>query len=240
MKENINMGVAFGSAVGHAKKTGLEYIKLEFGENEFRLVGELLPRYAYWKQLSSGGNTFSIPVECLSFNRETEEFDNLEKDWFKHYFPKEKCVWSYVSQVLDKDDNLLLCGLKKKLFDQIQTAMDTLGDPTDYKKGYPIKFLKKKTGPNVYNVEYELLQLKLKPTPLTEAQLEILDQQLKPIDELIPRQKPEQQKAFIEQAWFSKEESNVSDEAIDELKHDEYNFAKTGKKEDDFDADVPM
>jgi len=211
------MGVSFGSAHGSAKKNSLEYIKLEFGENEFRMVGDLLPRYAYWKQLSSGGNTFSIPVECLSFNREKEEFDNLEKDWFKHYFPKEKCVWSYVIQVLDEDD-VKLCGLKKKLFDQIQTAAESLGDPTDLETGWSVKVNKKKTGPNVYNVEYELLQLKLEKVALTDAQKATLDEKMKSIDELIPRQTPEQQKAFIEQAWFGdKEETNVDSEAIDEL-----------------------
>jgi hypothetical protein len=231
------MSVSFGSAHGSAKKNSLDYIKFEFGENEFRLVGPLLPRYAYWKQLSSGGNTFSIPVECLSFNREKEEFDNLEKDWFKHYFPTDKCVWSYVGTVLDKHGDLKLCGLKKKLFEQIQTAAETLGDPTDLKTGYSIKFNKKKTGPNAYNVEYELLQLKLKPKALTKEELEIVDKMV-PIDELIPRQTSDHQRAFIEQAWFDKKEENIDNEAIDELKHDEYDFAKT--KEEKFDADVPV
>jgi len=212
------MGVSFGNAHGSAKKNNMEYIKLEFGENEFRMVGDLLPRYAYWKQLSSGGNTFSIPVECLSFNREKEEFDNLEKDWFKHHFPNEKCVWSYVIHVFDKSDKLLLCGLKKKLFDQIQTAAESLGDPTDPETGWSVKLNKKKTGPNVYNVEYELLQLKLEKEPLTEKQLKIMKEEMKPIDEVIPRQTSEQQRAFIEQAWFgNKEEENVDKEAIAEL-----------------------
>lgn len=214
------MGVSFGDAHGSAKKNNLDYIKLEFGDNEFRMVGELLPRYAYWKQLNSGGNTFSIPVECLSFDREKEEFTNLEKDWFKEYFPKEKCVWSYVIPVLDKENNLKMCGLKKKLFDQIMTAAESLGDPTDPETGWSIKVKKKKTGPQVYNVEYELLQLQLEKEPLTAEQLEVI-KDLKPIDELIPRPTPEQQKAFIEQAWFSKEEENVDKEAISELDTEE-------------------
>ena len=109
------MSVSFGNAHGSAKKNNLPYIKLEFGENEFRMVGDLLPRYAYWKVLKSGDNSFSIPVECLSFDREKEEFTNIEKDWFKYHFPTEKCVWSYVIQVLDKNGDLMLCGLKKKL-----------------------------------------------------------------------------------------------------------------------------
>ena len=119
------MGVAFNSAHGSAKKSGLDYIKLEFGENTFRMVGQLLPRYAYWKKM--GDN--NIPIECLSFDREKERFTNIEKDWFRHYFPDQKCVWSYVIQVIDsKDGQLKLMGLKKKLFDQIQDLAEDLGE----------------------------------------------------------------------------------------------------------------
>jgi hypothetical protein len=128
-------------------------------------------------------------------------------------------------------------GLKKKLFDQIMTAAETLGDPTDPETGWAIKFTKKSTGPNAFNIEYELLQLKLKPTPLTAEQKEIL-KDMKPIEELVPRQTPEQQKAFIEQAWFSEPETNVSNEAIDELGHDEYNSFK--KEDPVLEEDVPM
>lgn len=232
------MGIAFDAAHGSAKKNNLDYIKLELGRNEFRMVGELLPRYAYWKQLTSNGNTFSIPVECLEFNREKEEFDRKEKDWFKHYFgADQRPVWSYVIQVLDKNGELKMCGLKKKLFDQIMTAAATLGDPTDPETGWWVKVNKKKTGPNVYNIEYELLQLELKKEPLTDKQKATLAEELKPIDELIPRPTADEQKLFIEQAWFSKkEESNIDNEAIDELSHDEYDKFKT----DDVTADVPQ
>lgn len=232
------MAKSFGTAHGSAKKNNLDYAKLEMGTNEFRLVGELLPRYAYWKELNSGGNSFSIPVECLSFDRELEEFTNIEKDWFKHHFPAEKCVWSYLVQCIDKDNKLKMFGLKKKLFDQIMEAAETLGDPTDPKTGWPIKFTKKSNGPNAFNIEYSLLQLQLKPAPLTAAQKEAI-KDMKPIDELVPRQTPEQQLAFIEQAWLSTPETNVSNEAIDELKHDEYD---TFKKKDEpvLEEDVPM
>ena len=230
------MAKSFTTAHGSAKKNNIEYAKLEMGRNEFRLVGDLLPRYAYWKELSSGGNKFSIPVECLSFNRESEEFDNLEHDYFKDAFPTEKCVWSYLIQCIDKNNKLLMFGLKKKLFDQIQAAAETLGDPTDIEDGYSIIFNKDKTGPNAYNIEYTLLPLQLEKKPLTEEQQEAI-KDMKPIEEVIPRQTPEQQKAFIDSAWLSAVESNVDNEAIDELKHDEYDKFKTEAK---FDEDVPM
>lgn len=207
------MGVTFGEAHGSAKKSGLEYIKLEEGINRFRMVGELLPRYCYWKKLK----TNSIPVECLSFNRKKEEFDNLEKDWFRHYFPDVKCVWSYVIQVIDlRDGKLKLCGLKKKLFDQIQTAANKLGDPTDIEEGWDILVEKKKTGPAQFNVEYVLLQLELEKRPLTEKERETIAE-IKPIDEIVKRQTADEQKAFIEQAWLSDDEPNVDNEAVSDL-----------------------
>ena len=211
------MAKSFTTAHGSAKKNNIEYAKLEMGKNEFRLVGELLPRYAYWKTLSSGGNNFSIPVECLSFDREKEEFTNLEHDHFKDAFPEERPVWSYLIQCLDKNNKLLMFGLKRKLFDQIMSAAETLGDPTDPEKGWPIIFEKKKTGPNAYNIEYTLLSLQLKPAALTAEQKEAI-KDMKPIEEIVPRQTAEQQNAFIQQALFSaKEETNVDKESIDEL-----------------------
>ena len=210
------MGISFESAHGSAKKSDLGYLKLEDGINEFRMVGELRPRYAYWKKLRDN----NIPVECLSFDPKEEKFNNLEKDWFKHYFPEERCVWSYVIQVIDKNNELKLCGLKKKLFDQIMTAARTLGDPTDPEEGWAVKVNKKRTGSHAFNVEYELLQLELEKTPLTDEQKEAFDK-VKPIDELVPRMTADDQHAFIKQAWLEeKEEPNVDKEAVNELDDD--------------------
>jgi len=222
------MGVAFNSANGSAKKAGLDYIKLDFGENTFRMVGDLLPRYCYWKKL--GDN--SIPVECLAFDREKERFTNIEKDWFKHYFADQKCVWSYVIQVIDsKDGKLKLMGLKKKLFDQIQDLGKDLGDPTDPKTGWSVIVDKKKTGTHIFNVEYKLKERAIKQEALTEEQL-VEFEKVKPIDELIARQDPEEQKAFIESNWINKTEGNVDSEAIDEF--------STDKPNTDFDDDIPF
>lgn len=209
------MGVGFNEAHGAAQKTGLDYIKLEMGENRVRLVGEIRPRYCYWKELRSN----SIPIECLSFDPIVEKFTNVEKDWFKHYFGDAKCVWSYVIQALDKDGTLKLFGLKKKLFDQIQTAAKSLGDPTDVDNGYTLVIEKKKTGPNRFNIEYTLDVLATQKTqgPLDEDQLEAISE-MKSIDDLVPRPSADDQKSFIENSWINeKEESNVDKEAIGEL-----------------------
>ena len=217
------MGKAFGDSAGGAKKNDLDYIKFVEGENKMRLVGELLPRYCYWKKL---GNN-NIPVECLAFDRNKERFLNTEKDWFKHYFPKNdkgedmRCVWSYAIQVIDlRDGKLKMCGLKKKLFDQIKELADKhLGDPTDPDEGWDVVFEKKKTGPHAFNVEYTLDQLSSKKRALTEAERAELEK-VKPIDELIPRPTADEQLAFIKQAWLEKEEENTDKEVESEFEED--------------------
>lgn len=230
MKKEMKMGLAFNSANGSAKKSGLDYIKLELGENRFRMVGDLLPRYAYWKKM--GDN--NIPVECLSFDRDKERFTNIEKDWFRHYFPDQKCVWSYVIQVIDsKDGKLKLMGLKKKLFDQIQDLANDLGDPTDPKTGWDVIVDKKKTGPHIFNIEYKLKERAIEQRELTAEEM-VEFEKVKPIDELLPRQDAEEQKAFIEQNWVNKEEENTDSEAVDEFASDD------SKPKNDFDDDIPF
>ena len=208
------MSVGFSDAHGSAQKTGLEYVKLEFGENSFRLVGPLRPRYAYWKELK----TNSIPVECLSFDPTVEKFTNIETDWFKHYFPAAKCVWSYVGTVIDKEGKLKLCGLKKKLFEQIIATSKRLGDPTDPENGWPVVFEKVKTGDNRFNVEYRLdaIACQERQGALTAEELELIAD-MKSIDEMIPRMTAEDQKAFIESAWINTEEQGADREAVNEL-----------------------
>ena len=209
------MSVGFDNAHGSAQKTGLEYVKLEFGENRVRMVGDLRARYSYWAKMKSA----TIPVECLSFDPEQEKFTNIEKDWYKHYFPEAKCVWSYVIQVIDSTGGLKLLGLKRKLFDQVQTAAKTLGDPTSITDGYVLVIDKKKTGSSVFNVEYTLDVLQTQKTqgPLTDEELETI-KDMKSIDELVPRQTADEQKAFIESSLLdTEEEVGVDNEAIGEL-----------------------
>jgi len=231
------MGMNFGDSAGGAKKNNLDYVKFGEGTNRIRFVGEILPRYCYWKQLK----TNNIPVECLSFSREKEMFTNTEKDWFKHYFPKREDgkdvypVWSYAIQAIDLNDGKLkMCGLKKKLFEQILklSQKPAFGDPTDVNTGWDIVFEKTKTGPHAFNVEYNLDQLECKVRALTDEEKETI-KDIKPIDELIPRPSAEDQKAFIETAWFGEEEANTDDDAAK---------AAAGERSDadKFDDDIPF
>lgn len=136
------MAISFKDTKGAAQKGG-EYFKFKDGENRFRLVGDVIPRYVYWKK--NGDQNLS--VECLGFDREQEKFTNVEKDWFRHYFNekdsegkfRENCAWSYVGQVIDLEDGKVkLIGHKKKLFQAIIDAAETLGDPTDPETGLTI------------------------------------------------------------------------------------------------------
>lgn len=188
------MAIKFGNVQGKAKKAA-NYYAYKDGDNELRLVGDILPRYVYWIKGSDGTNH---GIECLGFDRDTETFKNKEKDWVRHYFADKKCSWAYVAQAIDVAENkLVLVPLKKKLFEQIMTAAEDLGDPTDVNAGWNIKFKRAKTGTLAYNVEYTLQVLKCKPSSLTDEQKALLAE-LKSIDEIVVRPTPDEQKEYIE------------------------------------------
>lgn len=213
------MAIKFGDTSGKAKKSNIDYFKFEDGDNRFRMVGDILARYVYWKKTPDGSKTMSI--ECLGFNRDEERFDNITKDWFAHYFPDEKCSWSYLVQAIDlKDGKLKVLGLKKKLFEQILALGNKhLGDPTDIENGWDCVVDRSKTGTMAWDVAYTLDQLDSKNRPLTDAEKELLVD-MKSIDDLFPIQTPEEQKSFIEKVWFSAQEKEDESEAMKDFEDD--------------------
>ena len=88
-------------------------------------------------------------------------------------------------------------NLKKKLWEQILTAAEDLGDPTDVDTGWDICFKRVKTGPLPYNVEYQLQALKCKPRALSDSEKEVLAN-LKSMDEVMPRPTPDAQKELLD------------------------------------------
>lgn len=189
------MGIKFGDVSGKAKKGAASYA-FKDGENVIRIFGEVVPRYVYWLK---GKNGKDIPVECLSFDREKEKFTNLETDWVRHYFPELKCSWAYVVQGYSlADKKPVVINLKKKLFEQILSAAEDLGDPTDADAGWDIHFKRQKTGALAFNVEYTLQVLRCKPRALSDEEREIIAQAT-PIDEMVPRMTADEQKKFIEE-----------------------------------------
>jgi hypothetical protein len=211
--------VAFNKTTGEAQKSSLNQYTYKNGENRLRLVGEVLPRYIYWV---SGENNKNIPMECLSFDREKEAFLNKEKDWVREFYPDLKCGWAYVMQGIDLDTGeLKVINLKKKLFQQIHSLAieDGLGDPTDPVEGWDVHFTRKKTGPNVFNVEYTVQALKCSngKRPLTDEEMALVNN-MTPIEDLLPRPTADAQKELLERITNpSTQEENEDPTLADEF-----------------------
>ena len=176
---------------------------------EVRLVGDILARYVYW---ITGENDKNIPLECLSFDRNEERFNNKEKDWVREYYPDLKCGWSYVMQGIHNGE-VKIVNLKKKLWEQILTAAEDLGDPTDSETGWDVKFKRVKTGPLPYNVEYQLQVLKCKPRALDDDELALVEG-LKSMDDVMPRPTPDAQKELLDRVR-EVDTNEIDEEALD-------------------------
>ena len=183
----------FADAKGTAKKRSVHQYQYVTADNKVRLVGDILPRYVYWV---TGENNKNIPMECLGFNRNTESFDNKETDWVRKYHPEKKCGWAYAMQCIH-DGEVKVLNLKKKLLEQIMLAAEELGDPTNPETGWDVHFKRVKTGPQVYNVEYQLQVLKCKVRALDKDE-QALVEGLQSMDDILPRPTADQQKEFLE------------------------------------------
>ena len=206
------MALTFAKSKGAAQKSSINSFAYRDGDNTVRLVGDILARYVYWIEGKNGKN---IPFECLSFDRNAERFNNKEKDWVREYHPDLKCGWSYAMQCIDNGE-VKVINLKKKLFEQIMTAAEDLGYPTDPDTGWDVKFKRSKTGPLAYNVEYQLQVLKCKPRAL-EPEERALIAELKSMDDVMPRPTADAQKALLDEF-----RQGGADE-IDETLEDEFN-----------------
>jgi hypothetical protein len=123
------MAISFSKTKGKAVKNTVESYEYKDGDNTVRIFGGVLPRYVYW---AKGTNNKDIPIECLAFDREEERFNNKEVDHVPQFYPDLKCSWSYSVNCIDmRDGKAKVLNLKKKLFEQILTAAEDLGDPTD-------------------------------------------------------------------------------------------------------------
>ncbi len=212
------MALSFKNTKGKAQSNKVESYEYKDGENTVRLIGGVLPRYIYWLK---GTNNKDIPVECLAFSREKEKFDNIEKDHVTEYFSVSTCSWSYSVNCIDpKSQKVVALNLKKKLFEQIVTAAEDLGDPTDYDTGWDVVFKRVKTGPLPFNVEYTLQVLRCKARPLTEEERAMADA-AKSIDEKFPRPTEADVKALLDKITTQQDEEGEGEsseqEAVKEL-----------------------
>ena len=204
------MALSFNKQTGGAQKSSINSFVYKDGDNKMRIVGDILARYVYWIEGENGKN---IPLECLSFDRNAERFNNKEQDWVREYYPDLKCGWSYAVQVIDPTDGKVkIANLKKKLWEQVITAAEDLGDPTDYTTGWDICFKRVKTGPLPYNVEYQLQALKCKPRALTEDELGLVAD-LKSMDDVMPRPTADAQKELLDRLRVGSQDND--DEMLD-------------------------
>ena len=206
------MALSFNKQTGGAQKSSISSFQYKDGDNKMRIVGDILARYVYWIK---GENNKNIPLECLSFDRNAEAFTNQEKDWVREYYPDLKCEWSYATQCID-NGQVKVVNLKKKLWEQIITAAEDLGDPTDPETGWDIKFKRAKTGPLPYNVEYQLQPLKCKPAALSAADA-ALAAEVKSMDEVMSRPTPDAQKELLDRV----RQANTTE--VDETLEAEFN-----------------
>ena len=206
------MALSFNQAKGEAQKNKIDSYQYVEGDNIVRMVGDILPRYVYWLKGENGKN---LPFECLSFDRNTEAFNNIEKDWVREYHPELKCGWSYAIQCIH-EGKVKVLNLKKKLLEQIMVAAEDLGDPTDVETGWDVHFKRVKTGPMAYNVEYQLQPLKCKPRELSEAEME-MTAELKSMDEVLARPTPDAQKELLDRIRAGSSNSNADESINDEF-----------------------
>jgi hypothetical protein len=212
------MAISFKNTKGKAQSNKVDAFEYKDGENTVRLVGGILPRYVYWLK---GSNNKDIPVECLAFDREAEKFNNLQKDHVQEFFPEAKCSWSYSINCIDpKQNKVVALNLKKKLFEQIMTAAEDLGDPTDYDTGWDVVFKRVKTGPLAFNVEYQLQVLRCKQRKLSAEEREMADA-AKAIDEKYIRPTEAEVLALLEKITSGTDgdaaESEAEKEAVKDL-----------------------
>ena len=211
------MAISFKNTKGKAQSNKVDAFEYKDGENTVRLVGGILPRYVYWLK---GSNNKDIPVECLAFDREAEKFNNLQKDHVQEFFPDAKCSWSYSINCIDpKQGKVVALNLKKKLFEQIMTAAEDLGDPTDYDTGWDVVFKRVKTGPLAFNVEYQLQVLRCKPRKLTAEEREMADA-AKAIDEKYIRPTEAEVLALLEKITSGTDADETQSEAEKEAVKD--------------------
>jgi hypothetical protein len=211
------MALAFNSTKGKAVKKSVESYTYKDGDNTLRLVGGVLPRYVYWVK---GTNNKDIPLECLAFDREKEKFTNTEVDHVPSFFPDKKCSWAYSINCIDPSDGKVKAlNLKKKLFEQILSAAEDLGDPTDMDSGWDVVFKRVKTGPLPFNVEYTLSVLKCKKRKLSADERAVAEK-AEDIDSKFIRPTADEIKAALEKITSGVDEAadeSADGEAVKEL-----------------------
>jgi len=193
-------------STGSSQRKEIERLALSIGDTKVRLIGDVMPRYCYWVVTTEGKK---MPVECLSFSRETESFDNNAQDPFKEIdtaIYSDKPQFSYVCNVIDRTDGKIkLFDLRATIYSQIvdYASNPEYGNPADPVKGYDLTVKKEKTGPLPQNVKYTVVPARSN-IALTEDEQKL---ELFELDRIYKRQTYDEQKEWLLQntAFFSAE-----------------------------------
>ncbi len=215
----------FMTTKGKAISTNVPKKELKVGENNMRIVGDVLRRYGYWIKTPAGNSVF---MEALGFDRDLEKFTNKEKDYIPDFFPHaltftgeveldqktgeprpHRPKWAYVATIIDRDDDGTIKELhmKKTYFEELikvankrnPQTKQPFGDPTDPVTGWDITINKEKTGPKVMNVKYAIDPFSPinGQCALTESELQAFEDSPK-IEDRYPRPTPEEQLALLQ------------------------------------------
>jgi hypothetical protein len=210
------VAINFSNLKGKAEKGSFDRFKPAIGINRFRMIGGILPMYSYWVKLADESG--SVPMECLSFNRDEERFDNKDTDIIKDNDKNARCSWSYKGLVLDREDGKIkVFDHKKKLLASIiKYAEKKLGDPTNADSGWDIVFEKVKTGPLPFNIEYTLEHADLESTPLTQAEKDLIAEH-DSIETFFKRPSAEDQAKFFNDKILGDNSEDVPAEMNDDI-----------------------
>lgn len=199
---------------GNRERTEIVRLRIDKDNTKVRIVGNVKPRYIYWVTTNEGKKH---PLDCLSFNGETEEFTNA-RDPFKEIDESvysEKPQFAYVVNVIDRADNKLkLMDLKTTIYKQlIEYARDPdYGSPADPDNGYDITIKREKTGPLPQNVKYSVMPSR-STVPLNDGERAL---ELYNLDAIYKKATYEEQKE-----WLLANTSLFSDDSADDLRINE-------------------
>lgn len=211
----------FLASKGEAQLNNLNYAKFGMGTTQIRLVGDLLPGYAYWLKNSLNKDR---KFDNLAFNPATERWDSGQPDVVKEFGFTErnekgetvpmKSKRNYQIQILNRASGKLeVMSLSKSMFDSIVAYCRDTG-VTDVGS---LELFIDKTGDQARwsSIRYNLNQVKTmqfnsQPAKVEEARAkdgELL-KDLKDIKELFPRPTPEELRAQIQAFLESKPEAD--------------------------------
>lgn len=188
-KGSVNTG-------GNQERREIKRLVLQNGDNKVRLVGEVLPRYVYWVTTKEGKK---YPVECLSFDRQREIFDNSMKDPIKEINEEiysEKPQFAYVCNIINRKDSMVnIFDLRSTIYKQVvdYAVNPDYGNPADETTGYDLNIKKEKTGPLAQNVKYTIIPAR-NSTALSEADKSL---ELYELDKIFKRPTYEEQKKWL-------------------------------------------